>query len=231
MPDVVSFALGAAIAFLFAFITIYVDCYQVFRKRLLIVPESFWASLRLFLLALVCGLLAAGVYCYFKPHPSSEPGTPDWLDTLLGGAIHNPYLKGLYTGLAILTILRSKFMQFREIDVGLEYFYSEGRFACLRNISVEWQSWVGGFIDKNMPAALAIPGFDLRCQELITAAIQTADSDLKASYQSQLAGVIAGKPPAAQPDPAATLTYYRTLINLVLATCGVKPLVQRGFQR
>lgn len=219
---------GGALAFVFAVLAIYVDCYQAIRKNIWCVPRQFWRSKSLLILAAICGGIAALAFWVASQSVGSQDA--GWLDTILGSKIANVYLRGIYTGLAVLALIRAKLVQIKDIDVGPEFFYNEGRLICLRGIRLSWASWSNS-IGRNLQIAIGKPSFDRQLQDFITAAIADADPQLKTSFETQLSQIVQSKPTSAiAPIEPSWIVYYQALLRLALETCGTKPLVQAGLQ-
>jgi hypothetical protein len=222
-------AVGCFIAFLFAVLTIYLDCYQAVRKTIWRVPRQFWTSPGLPALAIFCGIVSGSAFWYASQGPGA--GDAGWLDTVLGSKIDNPYVRAMYTGLAVLALLRSKLLQVRDTDVGLEFFYGEGRLRCLSQIRVGWISWRAGFLDRNMDKVAGKAGFEDQMFDSVKAAVDDADNQYKTSVQSQITELRKNKPPGpVDLTKSEWLYYYRALINLVLENSGPTPLRAFGFK-
>ena len=218
MTDAVA---GCLIAFVAAITVVYIDGYQALRTRLFEVPALFWRSMGFGAFAAACGLIAVGAYMY------SLQSTPNstWLAAILGTDIENRYLRALYTGLAVLAIIRSKLLQVRGADVGFEYAYGEIRIKCLGAVLTRWTAYRDTLIRENLDRILARPNADTEIKARIEAAVAFADAEYRASVASQLEATFKSRPstPLSPADPGWR-AFYRALVSMALENCGSKAL-------
>lgn len=219
---------GALIAFSTAILVVYTDGYQSIRKKLFEVPKLFWTSIPFALLAMMCGTLA--ILAYVSSLISADGA--DWTATVLGSRIENAYLRGFYIGLAVLTIIRSKLLQVRGADIGLEYIYGEFRIKCLGSVLSRWVDYRDGFIIANLNGMFKIDSIDSELRDLVQAAVGFADAEYKASVDSQLSAIFRDRPQGL-PDPTSGdwRIFYRALMNITLENCGPDALTRKGLQR
>lgn len=211
---------GAGIAFAVAALVVYFDCYQALRKTQWRAPSQYYLDAGVLLLCAACGVLAAVAF-WWAGGPGASAAEKSWLETLLGGRVENAYVRGFYTGGAVLALVRSKVCEFRNSDIGLELFYGEGRVRALSNVRIAARNWRDDKVARNMQPAMALPDFDDRMIGLVRAAIQDADEQTRSNIEAQITEVRAAKPATAvSPTDPAWRTYYRTISNLALENCG-----------
>lgn len=217
----IQISLSCAITFISAVAIVYLDGYQALRSVVFRIPSFFWRSVALGGFSIGCGLIAVGAYVY----ASFSPQQFEWLSNLLGAKIDNPYLRALYTGLAVITIIRSKALQIRGADIGFEYFYGDLRAKTLGTILAQWTEYRNQFIRDNLEKIFQYPNVDVEIKELIESNIEFSDQKYKSSISSQIEEIFKNRPSTLQDqiDPQWR-AFYRSLMNLALTNCGADAL-------
>jgi hypothetical protein len=213
-------------AFWIAVVAIYIDCHQRLSKSYPNVPRQFWASGRVFVLALVCAALAAIAYLTTNPEGTS------YIDKLLTLNIANPYSRAFYVGTLVLVLIRSKLFQVQGVDVGGEYFYNRGREKALNSVILHWLDWRDAFVAQNLDRTFSIPDFDVSMLDRMKAiAAQAVDAEYRANVEAQIRQIESAKPPTAvdNADPAWRI-YHRTVTRMTLEVCGRQPFKGLNFQ-
>lgn len=213
---------GYITAFLTAILVIAVDCNSALKKAIRRVPINVLRSPAVWVLCIACGAVAALCFHFSYRPPMSDVIELKW---------KSPSGRGVAVGLAVLTILRSRFFNFKDTEVGGEYFYNAGRTEALQRLWDKWTAIKDKFTTPELlKKACQHPDFE---EELLDAIRErlTLLSDLeKQSVQEQIQQVQKTRPAAAIDcnDPKWTL-YFRTLIKLALDTVGVKALAKFDF--
>lgn len=203
------------IAALIAMLAIYIDCYQAVKKQSWHVPRHFFLSVKVFSLALACGVIAATAYWY------TDPKGTDAVSTILTFKIENPYGRAFYVGVAILVLIRSKLFQFQGANFGGDYFYSEARTHVLATVMLNWANWRTAFIDRNMNRTFLVNDYAPIMIEKIRDVTAVADPDFQLKNTPQIEKLEGSAP--AQPMNAATpawKSYHKAITSLALSTCG-----------
>jgi hypothetical protein len=206
---------GYVVAFLTAMLVVVVDCNSNLQKALYRVPLNVLKSPAIWILAAGCGLVAA--ICFGSSYSDFVKQIVDLKWEFAPG-------RGLLVGLAVLTIIRSKFFNFKDTEVGGEYFYNTGREWALKAL---WRKWLLIKNRYSYPAriqkAFQISEFEDRTLEAIEQVIKLQPQEFKAWVREQFVNLQKTKP-AQPPDPndPKWQSYYRKFINLALDCCGAE---------
>jgi hypothetical protein len=208
---------GAALALLFAALTVLYDCHISIQDRLKRVPMPIYRVRPAIVLALACGSVAAIAFFF-------TDGKGDSLvDSVLGLKQANPLLRGLCVGLTVLVLIRSKLSSIQGAEIGGELIYNSGRVWVMRSLNSDWRNFKNKFNSSNLTSALKTPSpnYENRLLEEVRAIIKVQPEDYRSFVESQITNVIQSRPSAAF-DPARIewQTYYRTLNNLALDYAG-----------
>ena len=109
---------GYGTAFLMAVVVILVDCNSALKKALTVVQISVLRSKAVWTLAAGCGIVAAICFRFSEAKFLTDVVELKW---------SYPPARGALVGLAVLTILRSKFFNFKDTAIGGELIYNKGR--------------------------------------------------------------------------------------------------------
>jgi hypothetical protein len=213
---------GYIAAFLTAMLVIAVDCNSTLKKAFRRVPISVLRCPSVWLLCAICGAVAAICFHFSIRPPMSDLVELKW---------NSPTGKGIAVGLAVLTILRSKFFNFKDTEIGGEYFYNGGRTMALQSILDKWTSLKERFTTPEIVAkACRQPNFEDDLVDAVNERLLLLPDEEKQSVQAQIKRVQDTKPniPINCADPKWAL-YYRTLIKLALDNVGVKALAKFAF--
>ena len=212
------------IALLVAVAAIYVDCYQRLSKLYPNVPTQFFTAIPMFLLAFLCGAVAAVAFYATNPQGNG------YIDTLLSLNIQNNYSRAIYVGALILVLIRSKLFQLQGADVGGEFFYSLGSQKAINSIVLRWIAWSDEFVERVLIKTYVEPNFDVSMFGYMKAiAAASSDPKYRSDVESQIQKIEGSKPAGAvnATDPNWQ-RYYRTITRMTLEVCGTLPL--RKFQ-
>jgi hypothetical protein len=209
---------------LVAVVAIYVDCYQRLSKLYPNVPHQFFTSGPVFLLAFVCGAVAAVAFYATNPHGTG------FIDKLLSLNIENDYARAFYVGALILVLIRSKLFQLQGADVGGEYFYNLGSQKAINSIVLRWIEWSNAFVEKVLPKTYPNQNFDVTMLGFMKAiAAAASDAKYRSDIESQIQQIERSKPAGpVDANNSDWQRYYRTITRMTLEVCGTRPL--RGFQ-
>jgi hypothetical protein len=208
---------GYIAAFLTAMLVIVVDCNTALKKAIGRVPIGVLRSPAVWLLCSGCGAVAA-VCLYF----SDQQALTDVIELKW----HSPIGRGIAVGLAVLTILRSKFFNFKDTQIGGEYFYNGGRTWALQNLWDKWTTLKERFTTPEiLTKACQHPSFEDVLLGAVRERLQLLPDLEKQSVQEQILQVQKTKPTTAIDcaDPKWSL-YFRTLIKMALDNVGIKAL-------
>jgi hypothetical protein len=168
-------------------------------------------------LAFACGVVAAVAFTFTDGNGTSL------VDSVLGLKQGNPLLRGLFVGLTVLVLIRSKLSSIKGAEIGGELAYNSGRVMVMQSLNLRWRKFKNKFNGTNLGAALFIPDphFESRTLEEVRAIIGVQPEEFRVFVESQIRSVQQSRP-SVPFDPAAVQwqTYYRTLINLALDYAG-----------
>jgi hypothetical protein len=210
--------LCAALAFILGAIAIYVDFYQVVQKKIPFVPRQIFRSLSLFFLALTIGAAAAAIF-YFTP---AQPGqTGNYVDVVFGSHIDNPFLRAVYTGAAVLAILRSRIFDLKKSGFGFDWAYAQIKSRILPGMFASWWAWQDGWLTKAVPESFAIPDFDKRLGDRVAQVLSADDDGSKTDIKGQLDALTSKTPPLPiVATDQAWLNHRQALCQLAMESCG-----------
>ena len=215
---------GFLLAFLSAASVILIDCSQTLRKELKRLPVNLFKSGPVLVLASACGLIAA--ICYGFSYS-------DWMKQIVDLKWQNPIFRAILVGVAVLTILRSKFFNFKEQGIGGELFYNLGRSWAVESV---WNKWVAIknciASDERVTAAIALGNFEDQLDASIAERLQFAPEEDKKAVKKQFDNVRKTKP-SGSPDLANPKwrLYYKIQIKLALDSAGLEVLASiPGFE-
>lgn len=202
---------GDASALVAAIVVIFVDCHTALRQLTSqINPIKYW---RFWLVAVLCGLLAGAC---------SQCATAKWLnDNVAQIKVYNPW-RGLLIGLAVLTIIRSKFFNAGKNDspIGGEYFYNGGRLWAVQGA---WDKWIAEKTAFNTPEKRLSLNTDATHENRVELQVQNRlrpSANRVASSNNELTNLRGTKPAAGAAAPALDF-YNEKFVNLVLDYCGI----------
>ena len=119
---------GYMVAFSTAMLVVAVDCNSTLRVALKRAPINILKSYAVWMLAIACGAIAAACFSFSYSAFLTQIVDLKW---------QYPPGRGFLVGIAVLTILRSKFFNFKDTEIGGEFFYNAGRAWALDAL---WQS-------------------------------------------------------------------------------------------
>jgi hypothetical protein len=213
---------GYIAAFLTAMLVIAVDCNSALKKAIGRVPIGVLRSSAVWLLCMACGVVAA--ICF---HFSWQPSIKEIVDLKWQSSTG----RGIAVGLAVLTILRSRFFNFKDTEIGGEYFYNAGRTEALQRLYDKWTATKARY---TTPEIVSKACGRVSFEDDLLAAVRNRTillTDLeKQTVEAQILQVQKTRPaaPIDCADPKWSL-YFRTLINLALDNAGTKALIQFDF--
>jgi hypothetical protein len=205
--------LGYLTAFLTAMLVVIVDCNSALRAALHRVPLNVVKCAAVWILAAAC--VAVSAVCFAFSYSS-------FLRQIVDLKWAFPPGRGLLVGLAVLTIIRSKFFNFKDTEVGGEFFYNSGRAWAINTVWRKWRRFKENYAsDARIGKAFTIPEFENRTIEAADEVIKLQPQDYKDFVHQQFANFQKTRP-ALPPDAADTKwqAYYRAFIKLVLDCCG-----------
>ncbi|MHB1865661.1 MAG: hypothetical protein ACYCO5_00530 [Acidobacteriaceae bacterium] len=206
---------GYVAAFLVAMLVVVVDCNSALRAALGRVPVNVLKSPAIWVLATACGVVAA--ICFGFSYS-------DFLKQIVDLKWEYPPGRGLLVGLAVLTIIRSKFFNFKDTEIGGEYFYNSGRAWALNKLWLKWHLYKENYNNPaRIQAAFLIQDFEDRVIAVVRDIIKLQPQEYKMWVQKQFDNLQQTRP-APPPNPADVRwqSYYRAFINLALDCCGDK---------
>jgi hypothetical protein len=204
---------GYLAAFFTAMLVVMVDCNSALRTALRRVPVNVLKFPAIWVLASGCGAVSA--LCFRFSYSDAINGIVDLKWTYPPG-------RGLLVGLAVLTIIRSKFFNFKDTEIGGEFFYNSGRAWATRQL---WRGWLRFKEAYASPAriqsAFEMADFEGRTLAAVDDQIKLEPDDFKNWVHQQFANLGQTRP-AIPPDAgnARWQTYYRSVIKLALDCCG-----------
>ena len=215
MAQHVPYVVGTLLAFLLAGLTVLYDCHVSIQDRLKRVPMPIYKTPQAILLAMVCGDFAAVAFQF------TDGTGHSLIDTVLGLREPNTYLRGLYVGLTVLVLIRSKLSSIKGAEVGGELAYNGGRAWVVAALNTRWRSFKSGFDRRNRAKALATPDYENRLIEQLRDAIRIMPEDYRFFVEGQIKNLQQSRPKGVlDPDRLDWQTYYRTLTNLALDYAG-----------
>jgi hypothetical protein len=209
------YVVATLLAFLLAGITVLYDCHVSLQDRLKRVPMPIYRTPEAILLAGVCGAIAAIAFHFTDGTGHSV------IDNVLGFAQPNPYLRGVYVGLTVLVLIRSKLSSIKGAEIGGELAYNGGRVWVMQSLNSRWQTFKSGFNRRNQAKALATPDYENQLVDQLRQGIRIQPEEFRVFVESQIKNVQQSRPKVAF-DPARIewQVYYRTLTNLALDYAG-----------
>ena len=217
-----SFLTGIFLAFVLAVIAVLYDCHVAIKQRLKRVPMLIYRVLPALLLSGGCGLMAAIAFCF-------TDGKGDTLvDSVLGLRQPNPILRGVFVGLTVLVLIRSRISNIKGAEIGGELVYNSGRTWVMRVLNRKWRAYKTQHEKLNLNAALEFPDYEKKMLEELRDSLKTEDEEFRDFVGSQIRTVTSNRPATAfNKTSAEWKDYYRTLTNLALDYSG--PEVFEGW--
>jgi hypothetical protein len=174
---------GYLLAFATAAAAVFFDAYTNLAKSLLRVPGVIVIHYSILMLCALCGAFACVAYGF------TDPTGTDVISTAITLKAQNPLLRGIAVGGTVLVLLRSKLFNIQDSGFGGEFIYTLLRSLAMQAVNDHRTMQRDRFLDLNIDAAFAIPGYFFRLQRQMDASLATRPPDYQKRVRDEIAAV------------------------------------------